>query len=123
MKVNKNLDVSGRIGIYLYLENWQMRMIKDYLGIDCDAIEIPMQPPIIALYGIPVPHPESKRMYLTDWQIREINKEIGSTCQFIDISANLYPYVKYAAPTPKYKVPTPSTPTPSTPEYGEPEPL
>ncbi len=74
--------------LVLYLEDWQKRMIKDFLGLDCDVYEFkfpqPEPPEPIYRYGIPV-RKESKRMYFTEWQMREMRDEVGKVCEFIEL--------------------------------------
>ena len=35
--------VDGKNVVILYLENWQRRMIKDFLGVECDRWEFPVE--------------------------------------------------------------------------------
>jgi len=72
--------------LVLYLEDWQMRMVKDFLGIDCDTYEVslPGKPETILKYAIPV-HEGTKRMYFTDWQMREMRDEAGIVCEFVEL--------------------------------------
>jgi hypothetical protein len=94
------LIINGNKVVVLYLEDWQRNMIKDFLGVDCDRWEIPVDGSIKPLYMVPVPQPsEHKKMYLTDWQMRELRDEAGMTCDFIELKKE-HPYIlKYAAPT------------------------
>jgi len=79
--------VKGVKTLVLYLEDWQMRMVKDFLGIDCDTYEVsfPGSSPHIHMYGVPA-HEESKRMYFTGWQIREMRDEVGVVCEFVELT-------------------------------------
>ena len=70
--------------LVLYLEDWQKRMIKDFLNVECDTYEVEIATPIQHKYGIPTPT-ESKRMYFTDWQVREMRDEVGVVCEFIEL--------------------------------------
>jgi hypothetical protein len=83
--------------LVLYLEDWQMRMIKDFLKIECDTYEVEIKPPFHPLYGVPA-HTESKRMYFTDWQIREMKDEMGEACEFIELTKDATPNLKYMGP-------------------------
>ncbi len=70
----------------LYLEDWQKRMIKDFLHVDCNTYEVGIggsNP--TTKYGLPPAHEGTKRMYLTDWQIRELRDEAGVVCEFIEL--------------------------------------
>ncbi len=73
--------------VVLYLEDWQKRMVKDVLGVDCDTYEVEIgqstQP--VLRYGIPTDE-SLKRMYFTDWQIREMRDEAGVVCEFIELT-------------------------------------
>jgi len=77
--------------VFLFLENWQKRMIKDFLGADCDSWEVPVEEGVKVMYGIPSPNKkiEHKRMYLTDWQMRELRDEAGITCDFIELKKGI----------------------------------
>jgi hypothetical protein len=70
--------------VVLYLEDWQKRMVKDFLHIDCNTYEVPVGDPIGMMYGVPTSD-ELKRMYFTDWQIREMKDVAGVSCEFIEL--------------------------------------
>jgi hypothetical protein len=70
--------------VVLYLEDWQMRMIKDFLGVDCDTYTVEISDPVIFRYGVRT-NEQVKRMYFTDWQIREMKDLAGSSCEFIEL--------------------------------------
>ena len=43
--------------VVLYLEDWQKRMIKDFLGVDCDSWEVPIERRYESnVYGSPISH-------------------------------------------------------------------
>ncbi len=74
--------------VVLYLEDWQKRMIKDFLGIDCNTYEVAIGGhPGLLKYGVPT-NESLKRMYFTDWQIREMKDEAGVSCEFIELHKN-----------------------------------
>jgi hypothetical protein len=75
--------------IVLYLEDWQKKMIKDYLGVDCESCSVPLDAnaPTIFRYGVRSPEPGYKRMYLTEWQIKELRDVAGASCDFIELTA------------------------------------
>lgn len=100
MNVNKSMESNGKKVIYLYLEDWQMRMVKDFLGIDCDGMEIPVEHPIVAMYAVYPHKPKEihKKMYLTDWQMRELKDEAGMTCEFIELTKEVNVF-RYGVPT------------------------
>ena len=76
----------GKNVVILYLTNWQRRMIKDFLGMECDRWEVPMEKAKRMRYGFLADHPvEYKKMYLTDWQMRELRDEAGITCDFVEL--------------------------------------
>ena len=83
--------------LVLYLEDWQKRMMKDFLGHECDTYEVEIATPVQTKYGIPT-HTESKRMYFTDWQIREMRDETGVVCEFIELTKDVNG-LKYMPPT------------------------
>ena len=80
--------VDGQEVLYLYLTDWQRRMIKDFLDLTCDGIEIPIKAASMILYVIPDPthHILHKRMYFTEWQIRELRDMTGLHCEYIELS-------------------------------------
>jgi hypothetical protein len=72
--------------LIIYLEDWQKRMIKDFLGVDCNTYEVEIGTPAKAVPPYGVPTDESlKRMYFTGWQIREMRDEAGVVCEFIEL--------------------------------------
>jgi len=76
---------NGGKTVVLYLEDWQKRMVKDFLGVECDTYEVTIgKPDVIFRYGIPN-HEESKRMYLTDRQFRQIKDEARIVCEFVEL--------------------------------------
>jgi hypothetical protein len=93
----KAMLLKGVKTLVIYLEDWQKRMIKDFLGEVCDTFEVEIKTPPILRYGVPT-HEESKRMYFTDWQIREMRDEAGVVCEFIELTKDVPPLVKYKAP-------------------------
>jgi hypothetical protein len=80
--------------LVIYLEDWQKRMVKDFLGVACDSWEVPVEDPVVPKYGIPI-FQDSKRMYFTDWQIREMRDEAGVVCEFVELHKK-NPIVLYA---------------------------
>jgi hypothetical protein len=87
--------------LVLYLEDWQKRMIKDFLKVECDTYEVEIGTPAGAIhkYGIPT-HEESKRMYFTDSQIREMRDEAGVVCEFVELhKTNIHMLYAYGIPT------------------------
>ncbi len=73
--------------VVLYLEEWQKRMVSDFLGIDCETfqVDIGQVPDMVLRYGLPTGR-KHKRMYFTDWQMREMRDEAGVACEFIELS-------------------------------------
>ena len=84
--------------LVLYLEDWQKRMVKDFLGVDCDTYEVEIGTPTkpTTKYGVPTDE-ALKRMYFTDWQIREMRDEAGVVCEFIELTKDVG--VRYGVPT------------------------
>lgn len=85
--------------LVLYLEDWQKRMIKDVLGVECNPYEVSLEDPTVLRYGLLI-HREPKRMYFTDWQLREMRDEAGKECEYIEISKILHNGMRYKPPTP-----------------------
>jgi hypothetical protein len=85
--------------VVLYLEDWQQRMIKDTLGLECNTytvdVNVPGDP--IVRYKVVPPGEEAalKRMYFSDWQIRELRDLTGVHLEFIELQPDtirmLYP--------------------------------
>ncbi|MGD8780904.1 MAG: hypothetical protein PVH88_18305 [Ignavibacteria bacterium] len=101
MKVQTDLKVKGKKVVYLYLTDWQMRMVKDFLGIECDGMEIPVEDAGSVLkYGVFPPEKEivKKRMYLTDWQCREMRDEAGAQCDYVELTKDITVF-RYGVPT------------------------
>jgi hypothetical protein len=76
----------GEKKLILYLEDWQRRMVKDFLGVDCHTYEVkiggaaePLPP-----YGVSTDD-SLKRMYFTNRQIREMRDEAGVACEFLEL--------------------------------------
>jgi hypothetical protein len=95
------MNVNGKRYVTLYLTDWQMRMFKDFLGVECDhyTFAIDVGAPVLR-YKIysrdkSTTDAASKRMYFTEWQRKEILDETGHECDFIELSA---------IPQPKYMV-------------------
>ncbi len=93
------MEVKGKKILRLYLTDWQMRMVKDTLGVDCHFWEVPIDDQVLK-YGIRTPqNPKVKRMYLTDWQKREMMDEAGISCNFIELDDEVVPRFRYGLPT------------------------
>lgn len=88
---------NGKNVVILYLEDWQRRMIKDFLKVDCDTWEVPVEEANNYKYGVPCPPSEHKKMYLTSWQMRELRDEAGITCDFVELTKEIK--MRYAAPS------------------------
>ncbi len=78
--------IDGVKKVVVYLEGFQKRMVKDFLGVECDTyeLEVPAPPRFVPLYAAPTDL-KCKRMYFTGWQMREIKDEAGVTCEFIEL--------------------------------------
>jgi hypothetical protein len=90
----------GKNSVVIYLEGWQMRMVKDFLGLDCHVWIVPIDGTPVLRYDGPVPHPSTiKRMYLTEWQKREIEHEMGSCpCDYVELTKEHPLHVLYGGP-------------------------
>jgi hypothetical protein len=95
------MPTQGVKSVVLYLEDWQQRMIKDTLGIECNTytvdVNVPGDP--IVRYKVVTPSEDAalKRMYFTDWQIRELRDLTGVHCEFIELHPDAIRML-YAAP-------------------------
>ena len=82
--------VRGKKVLRLYLTDWQMRMVKDHLGVDCHVWEVDLNNSPNTKYGIIEPEdPTLKKMYLTEWQKQEMMSETGSVCNFIELKKGI----------------------------------
>lgn len=95
------MELKGKEYLVLYLTDWQKRMIKDFLGVDCDRWEVKLGPDAAVRYGVfPPSDPKVKRMYFADWQRREIRDEAGVDCDFIELDEeSASPRILYKSPT------------------------
>ena len=91
------MKVKGKNVLSLYLTDWQTRMVKDFLGVDCDYWTVPVEGTPVVKYGVGLPtNPRVKKMYLTDWQKREIKDETGESCDYIELERGII--IKYGIP-------------------------
>jgi len=82
----------------IYLEEWQRRMIKDILNVECDYCEVHlndqakimkyMGPVVLRYMGPPAMKVDKKRMYFTEWQRSEIKHLFGATREYIELVKN-----------------------------------
>ena len=76
----------GRKFLVLYLTDWQIRLLKDTLGVHQNHLTIPLEENAVVRYGVGLPkRSDIERMYLTDWQKREIMDEAGESCDYIEL--------------------------------------
>lgn len=86
------MEIDGKRFVVLYLEDWQRRMIKDFVGQDCITWVVPLESGGGVRYRVGTPdNPRVKRMYLTEWQIREIKDEAGEACEYVELTPGLQP--------------------------------
>lgn len=88
------MTTSGENIVVLYLEDWQKRMIKDFIGVECDRWDLPISTsPTMSAYACPNSFSPSKhkRMYLTNWQRKELRDEAGASCDFIELRRDIEP--------------------------------
>jgi len=85
--------------LVLYLEDWQKRMVKDFLGKDCNTYDVEIGTPTSPTHKYGIRTDETlKRMYFTDWQIREMRDETGVVCEFIELTKECGHYMRYGVP-------------------------
>jgi hypothetical protein len=95
------MEIKGKKFVSLYLTDWQMRMVKDFLGLDCHQWTVEIDGPAVMRYMGPNFRkedldPKAKRMYLTEWQRREIEDLTGEKCEFIELKSGAV--LKYMGP-------------------------
>lgn len=84
--------------LVLYLTDWQIRMVKDVLNVNCHTLEVPIDEGPVLKYGIREPmNNKLKKMYLTEWQKTEMMDETGSVCNFIELNPEAHNF-RYAIP-------------------------
>ena len=92
------MELKGKKYLVLYLTDWQKRMIKDFLKIDCHTWMVPIDGGNVK-YGVGIRgNKKVKRMYLDDWQIREMKDEAGVSCEFIELDDDQI-HMLYGVPT------------------------
>ena len=98
------MKFEGKNEVAVYLEDWQMKMVKDVLGKDCHVWCVPTDSGPVMKYGAPTavgtaPH-SVQRMYLTSWQKRQIADASGESCpcEFVELESDMI--VRYGAPSP-----------------------
>ena len=96
------MEIQGKKKLLLYLEDWQIRMIKDVLDQECHVWEVAIEgQPVMRYFGMQARNadldPKTKRMYFTEWQRREIEDETGEKCDFVELKPDVGHY-RYMAP-------------------------
>jgi len=71
--------------IYIYLEDWQKRQVKEVTGKDQIKLGISVEGGLIPIYAVYSPGPECRFMWLTNGQKAQILDEAGADCSVIDI--------------------------------------
>lgn len=84
------MEVRGKKYLVLYLADWQIRMIKDFLGKECHRWVVPIGNGPVARYAVEFPGDlKVKKMYLTDCQKREIKVETGEYCDYVELKKGM----------------------------------
>jgi hypothetical protein len=93
------MEIKGKTFVSIYLTDWQMRMVKDFLGLDCHQWTVEVGGGPVMRYmgpGRPGLDKKAKRMYLEPWQREEIKDETGEECAFIELKNDIH--LKYKGP-------------------------
>lgn len=95
------MEIKGRKFVSIYLTDWQMRMVKDFLGLDCHQWTVEVTGgPVMRYMGPGMKKeeldPQAKRMYLEGWQRQEVHDATGETCEFVELHHGHL--LKYKAP-------------------------
>lgn len=96
------MEIDGKQHLALYLTDWQMRMIKDVLGVETHVWTVPVDNNPVLKYRGPESRrtpPKVQRMYLTEWQRKEIKDTTGEECEFVELIAGIQP--RYMPPFPR----------------------
>jgi hypothetical protein len=80
--------------VVLPLEDWQKKMIKDILGVDCNSFSIPVDDGFNLLYAPPFLDEKitQHRMYFTEQQMKKLSDK-GITCDFIELTKEASHYM------------------------------
>jgi hypothetical protein len=92
------MELKGEKCVILYLEDWQIRMIKEFLGATCTNWHINIKDLAgVRKYRVnPDAKMKLKPMYLTGWQRREIKDQLGQDCDYIELTPDVI--TKYGVP-------------------------
>lgn len=94
------MEIRGKKFVVIYLEDWQIRMVKDFLGVDCHTWTVELGGGSVVRYGVgPPDNSKVKKLFLTDWQKRELRDEAGEVCDFIELEQGVH--VLYGVPPDK----------------------
>ena len=84
------MEVKQKRYVILYLTDWQIRMIEDFLGVKCHRWVVPVGSGPVVRYGMELPGDvKVKKMYFTDWQKREIRAETGECCDYVELKKGM----------------------------------
>lgn len=88
--------------VEIYLTNWQMRMVKDLLGVECTSWTVPICDNKKIRYSVPLPGTvgDLPRLYFTDSQIRQIQDATGCLAHFTILDKS--GWRKYRVPIEKF---------------------
>jgi hypothetical protein len=85
--------------VSLYLTDWQIRMVRDVLGVECHVWDVDFGKSVL-LYGVfPPQDTKAKKMYLAEWQMSQIRDEVGATCHYIELKKGIV--LRYRVPVVK----------------------
>lgn len=82
------MEIRGKKFVSIYLTDPQIRMVRDFLGLNCHQWLVEVTDTPVMRYmapATPALDPAAKRMYLEDWQRQEIKDMTGEDCQFIEL--------------------------------------
>ncbi|MBK8259402.1 MAG: hypothetical protein IPK82_42945 [Polyangiaceae bacterium] len=85
------MEIQGKKYVSIYLTDPQMRMVRDFLGLNCHQWLVEVSTSPIMRYMAPRLRKEqldagAKRMYLEDWQKAEIKDLTGEECDFVELT-------------------------------------
>jgi hypothetical protein len=94
----------------VYLEDWQMRVVRDVLGVTCHVWRPAVNGDLNLLYYVRTAEdPAMPRLYLESWQQRQLRDEAARICDFVVLQKSQIGKEFVDEPTPpiiRYGVPT-----------------
>lgn len=82
----------------IYLTDWQIRLVKDHMGMDLSYLEFDAEDFAGVKYGIQPSEHSNGKMYFEEWQKQKIMDDLNIKQDFIIVCKALS-HTKYMGPT------------------------